>query len=76
MRSRADFARFFEGLELVEPGIVPIDQWRPDSNGPAPEWTSSHYGGIGRKLAHLTARGVTRRSGSRNFSNSHHSSSS
>ena len=40
VRSRADFARFFEGLSLVEPGIVPIDQWRPTSGrsprGPLP----------------------------------------
>ena len=28
---RADqIARFFDGLELVEPGLVPIHEWRPD----------------------------------------------
>ncbi|RKN45524.1 SAM-dependent methyltransferase [Micromonospora endolithica] len=28
-RDRAGFARFFDGLELVEPGIVPVTEWRP-----------------------------------------------
>ena len=28
-RSRAQVAGFFDGLELVEPGVVPIQQWRP-----------------------------------------------
>jgi S-adenosyl methyltransferase len=30
-RSRAEVARFFEGLDLVEPGVVPAPQWRPDT---------------------------------------------
>ena len=28
-RSRDEFARFFTGLELVDPGVVPIGNWRP-----------------------------------------------
>jgi len=28
-RSRDEFARFFTGLELVDPGVVPIGDWRP-----------------------------------------------
>ncbi len=31
MRSREEIARFFEGLELVEPGLVFIPLWRPES---------------------------------------------
>jgi hypothetical protein len=31
MRSPAVFVSFFDGLELVEPGIVPRQEWRPDS---------------------------------------------
>jgi len=31
MRSPAVFVSFFDGLELVEPGIVPRQDWRPDS---------------------------------------------
>ncbi|MYS83534.1 SAM-dependent methyltransferase [Embleya scabrispora] len=30
-RSRAEFGRFFEGLELLEPGIVSCSRWRADS---------------------------------------------
>jgi len=48
VRSRADFARFFEGLELVDPGIVPIDQWRPDEWDITPEGRY-HFGAVGRK---------------------------
>ncbi len=29
-RSRDEIARFLDGLELVEPGLVRINQWRPD----------------------------------------------
>ncbi|WP_442945812.1 SAM-dependent methyltransferase [Nonomuraea sp. LPB2021202275-12-8] len=30
LRSREQFAAFFDGLELVEPGVVSIPLWRPD----------------------------------------------
>jgi hypothetical protein len=30
MRTRDQFARFFAGLELVPPGVVPVTQWRAD----------------------------------------------
>jgi hypothetical protein len=28
-RAPADIARFFDGLELYEPGLVPLNRWRP-----------------------------------------------
>ena len=31
IRSREEFARFFDGLELVDPGIVFVPSWRPES---------------------------------------------
>jgi hypothetical protein len=34
MRSRAEILRFFDGFELVDPGLVPIPRWRP---GPGDE---------------------------------------
>ncbi|MFK4144929.1 SAM-dependent methyltransferase [Streptomyces sp. NPDC004065] len=34
-RSRADVAAFLEGLDLVEPGLVPCSQWRPEGGSPA-----------------------------------------
>lgn len=37
MRSRAEILRFFDGFELVEPGLVYIPQWRPDSPGDVPD---------------------------------------
>lgn len=49
MRSREHIARFFEGYDMVEPGLVPLGKWRPDT---APEdedpYTSSGYAGVGR----------------------------
>ncbi len=30
LRSPAQIAAFFKGLELVEPGLVPYPRWRPD----------------------------------------------
>jgi S-adenosyl methyltransferase len=49
LRSPGQFARFFEGLELVEPGVVPVQHWRPDpgSSGQLAEIYS--YCGMGRK---------------------------
>jgi S-adenosyl methyltransferase len=48
-RSYAQVQRFFDGLELVEPGLVQIPLWRPD--GPLPEDLDrvNGYGGVGRK---------------------------
>jgi hypothetical protein len=46
-RSIAEVGRFFQGLELVEPGLVSIDDWRPE--GPPPEVETPNPCGIGRK---------------------------
>jgi hypothetical protein len=48
LRGPAQFERFFEGLELVEPGVVPLVQWRPDPDTEPVEIYS--YCGVGRKL--------------------------
>jgi hypothetical protein len=46
---RADqIAGFFNGLELVEPGLVPIHQWRPDPS-PFEETPVPVLGGVARK---------------------------
>jgi hypothetical protein len=45
LRSPARLARFFEGLELVEPGLVPVTRWRPDTEAREVE----QYGAVGRK---------------------------
>jgi hypothetical protein len=50
-RDSDDFARLaFSGLELVPPGVVPVPEWRPDSDGPRPLAAEvSVYGGVARK---------------------------
>ncbi|MFJ8196393.1 SAM-dependent methyltransferase [Streptomyces sp. NPDC096152] len=35
-RGRAEIAAFLEGLDLVEPGLVPCSRWRADSGSGAP----------------------------------------
>ena len=50
-RNRVQFTKLFHGLELIEPGVVYLPQWRPDSPedvGEHPE-RSCAYGAIGRK---------------------------
>ena len=47
LRSPEQFTRFFEGLELVEPGVVPVPHWRPDPDAETVEIYS--YCGVGRK---------------------------
>lgn len=53
LRPRSEVARFFEGLELLDPGTVPANRWRPDGRGPAggEERPTPLYGGVGRKPA-------------------------
>ena len=52
VRSRDEIARFFDGLDMVEPGLVPIDEWRHDGAEPPPRpgrRVPPIYGGLGRK---------------------------
>ncbi|MGW4946472.1 SAM-dependent methyltransferase [Actinoplanes sp. NPDC004185] len=35
-RTLAEVSRFFEGLDLLEPGIVSVSDWRPVGDGPRP----------------------------------------
>jgi len=46
LRSRAEFTRFFDGLQLVEPGVVPLPEWRAKAD---PAHTIPAYAGMGRK---------------------------
>jgi len=51
-RSSEDIARFFDGLELIDPGLVNVTLWRPDlpprRTSAAPR-RSLIYGGVGLK---------------------------
>jgi hypothetical protein len=48
LRSKAEFARFFDGLELAEPGVVPLAEWRAEGE-PPPAAEVSMYAGVARK---------------------------
>ncbi|HEX6469891.1 MAG TPA: SAM-dependent methyltransferase [Streptosporangiaceae bacterium] len=49
LRSREQIAEFFQGLELLEPGIVPVPQWRPEVTPITPPPNVQPLGGIARK---------------------------
>ena len=46
-----DFIRLaFEGLEMIEPGVELVSEWRPEGDGPRPSAAEvSWYGGVARK---------------------------
>ena len=48
-RSRAEVTGFFDGLELVEPGVTPIQQWRPDTPEEASA-VAAMWGGVAFKV--------------------------
>jgi hypothetical protein len=61
-RTRAEFSRLFEGLELVPPGVAPIDDWLRDGPAPPPadvepalpddvdpDWVNPLWAAVGRK---------------------------
>jgi hypothetical protein len=52
LRSPAQLTGFFDGLELVEPGVVSVSRWRPDpaadAVGGLPAAVDA-FGGVGRK---------------------------
>jgi SAM-dependent methyltransferase len=49
LRTHAQVGRFLAGLELVEPGLVQLHRWRPDSEGPEPDGELANYGAVARK---------------------------
>ena len=48
MRDRAAITRFFGGLELLEPGVVQPQQWRPEPGDPGPPQVTA-WCGVARK---------------------------
>jgi hypothetical protein len=46
MRSRADILRFFDGFDLIDPGLVAIPYWRPDSAESLPQDPAKFWGGL------------------------------
>ena len=47
-RIRADVERFFDGWEILEPGVVPVMAWRPDEP-PADPRGAFYWAGVARK---------------------------
>jgi hypothetical protein len=45
--SRADMTRYFDGLELIDPGITTVARWRPDDG--TPDRDPAVYAAVGRK---------------------------
>jgi hypothetical protein len=48
LRDQTQVARFFDGLELVDPGLVPIHEWRPDPSTVNPPNVPA-LGGVAKK---------------------------
>jgi hypothetical protein len=49
LRTRAEILRFFDGLELMEPGLVQVHRWRPGTAGPGRKQEAAGYCGLARK---------------------------
>ncbi|MFR9798644.1 SAM-dependent methyltransferase [Streptomyces sp. MS06] len=52
LRSRDRFTRFFDGLELVEPGVEVVHRWHPELGEPVPgqdDGVIPGYGAVARK---------------------------
>jgi hypothetical protein len=48
-RTKDEVARFFDGLQLVEPGLVPVQQWRPATIEEASA-KSTMWGGVAQAV--------------------------
>jgi len=52
MRNHEEVTRFFDGLELVEPGVTRVNEWRPDQAGAPADADGREvpiYAGVARK---------------------------
>ena len=49
-RTQAEVSRFFDGLDLVAPGVVPVQEWRPASEFEA-RAKSTMWGGVARAVS-------------------------
>ncbi|MFE9243977.1 SAM-dependent methyltransferase [Nocardiopsis sp. NPDC006938] len=49
LRTPEEIARFFDGLELLEPGVVSVPFWRPGPTEVGLASEVAHYGGVARK---------------------------
>ena len=49
LRTREEIVRFFDGLDLVEPGVVSCSHWRPDQADIGKIVEVTHFCGVARK---------------------------
>ncbi|MER5524544.1 SAM-dependent methyltransferase [Streptomyces sp. NPDC002677] len=52
LRSREEFGHFFDGLDLVDPGVSVVHHWHPELGEPVPgqdDGVIPGYGAVGRK---------------------------
>jgi len=49
LRTRDQILRFFDGLELAEPGLVQVHRWRPGLAAPGHHQQAAGYCGLARK---------------------------
>ena len=50
LRTRAEFTEFFAGLDVLDPGVVLVSDWRPEPGQPRPDpHLVTCYGAVARK---------------------------
>jgi hypothetical protein len=49
MRSLEQVTRFFDGLEIIEPGVVPLGRWRPGKLNTETRRSLPTYTAVARK---------------------------
>ncbi|MFD0469322.1 SAM-dependent methyltransferase [Nonomuraea thailandensis] len=49
LRTLEEVTSFFDGLELLEPGVVPLPRWRPVPGTRYADREAVYYAGVGRK---------------------------
>ncbi len=49
LRRKADLLRYFEGLDLLEPGVVTCTRWRPEPGDPTADTDVYQFCGLARK---------------------------
>jgi O-methyltransferase involved in polyketide biosynthesis len=49
LRTPAEIASFFDGLQVIEPGVVSCPRWRPGPGPVGPPADTDVFGGVGRK---------------------------
>jgi hypothetical protein len=49
LRTHAEISRFFDGMELLDPGVVQYHHWHPPATAPDPGEDIAAYCGLARK---------------------------